>query len=745
MKYSHIFRIWALLAAFLVVGCSKDEPPVEDPFLTVSTQSVVLTPVALTQSFEITTNRTWSIQGAPAWLTISPTNGEGGKTRVELSLPEASYGDASCELTVKGAGVSIPVTVQKTGLSAPAGSELAALISFYQTFDGPNWTNNTNWLTDKPLSEWRGIQTDEQGHVTSITFYRNKLTGQLPPEIGDFPYLETLYLSGNQITGAIPEGIGRLSRLKSLDLTNNKFSGSLPEGFYQLRALEVLALAGNQLSGTLSEQFGNLSRLTSLTLSTNRFSGPIPASIGNLTHLEASLNLGTNEFSGTIPDGIGNLPLLKQLRLEGNSLSGTIPGTIGQLGALELITMQENKLEGAIPETIGLLTHLTTINLSKNNLDGGLPESMANLANLVTLDFTFNRFTSAIPASVMAMPRFEDWAFIPQQSGFKFSNLDALESDDYSRDGEVIHYQSRTTSEGMILVFMGDGFTSQEMGPGGRYEQKLTEGIEGMFSYEPYKTYRSYFDIYIVKAVSPQQGITLPGYSRNTALGFGFQSLSDRMVYADFDKVRQYAGLVPGYDANGSRLEIAVVASTNRYGGTCYYWNSDSPSIALQGLGSSYISTLIHEMGGHAIGRLGDEYEEYSGRISAEDWGNLSRRQEIGYFLNLSLSNNLTTINWSHFSGRSGYEAVGAYEGGYYYRQGVWRPEQNSIMRQSGYPDFNAPSRELIVKRIKEAAGEGYSFADFLSRDVIPPVTKAPYRFEEEGKYTAPPVFMKAY
>ena len=32
----------------------------------------------------------------------------------------------------------------------------AALAALYEATDGPNWRNNTNWLTDAPLDEWYG-------------------------------------------------------------------------------------------------------------------------------------------------------------------------------------------------------------------------------------------------------------------------------------------------------------------------------------------------------------------------------------------------------------------------------------------------------------------------------------------------------------------------------------------------------------------------------------------------------------
>lgn len=57
------------------------------------------------------------------------------------------------------------------------------------------------------------------------------------------------------------------------------------------------------------------------------------------------------------------------------------------------------------------------------------------------------------------------------------------------------------------------GFTSQDMGENGLYEQKMKQAIEALLRYEPYVTYRNYLNTYIVKAVSKQNGVTQPGYA----------------------------------------------------------------------------------------------------------------------------------------------------------------------------------------------------------------------------------------
>ncbi len=47
-------------------------------------------------------------------------------------------------------------------------ADRTALVALYNATDGPNWVDNTNWLTDAPLGEWYGVDTDRQGRVAKL-------------------------------------------------------------------------------------------------------------------------------------------------------------------------------------------------------------------------------------------------------------------------------------------------------------------------------------------------------------------------------------------------------------------------------------------------------------------------------------------------------------------------------------------------------------------------------------------------
>ena len=267
----------------LLAGCSKDNS--SDPVLTLSTQNISLTGTILREQMEITTDAAWSISHDDApWITVAPAEGPAGLSVVEITAtaPE-DYLPRTGSLSVRSAnGLFRKVSITQTGAEAPAGSEQAALIALYNSLGGPKWREQTNWLSNKPVGEWKGVRTDADEHVVSLYFYANNLIGWLPEQIGDFPYLEQLTFSHDQISGSIPASIGKLTRLQTLDFTVNKLSGAIPNDITRLTELRTLALNDNKLGGTLPAELGKLTRLESLTLHNNSIRGEIPESITQL-------------------------------------------------------------------------------------------------------------------------------------------------------------------------------------------------------------------------------------------------------------------------------------------------------------------------------------------------------------------------------------------------------------------------------------------------------------------------------
>lgn len=92
--------------------------------------------------------------------------------------------------------------------------------------------------------------------------------------------------------------------------------------------------------------------------------------------------------------------------------------------------------------------------------------------------------------------------------------------------------------------------------------------------------------------------------------------------------------------------------------------------------------------------------------------------KSYGFYDNLSLTGNMYDVPWSHLIFDSQFlGTVDIYEGGFFHTRGVFRSESNSCMNNN-VPYFSAISREAIVKRIMEYAGETYSFDTFKANDI---------------------------
>ena len=288
-------------------------------------------------------------------------------------------------------------------------TDRAALVALYNDTDGPNWKNNTNWLSDKPIGEWYGVFTDyNTGRVWSLELGANQLRGSIPSELGNLSDLVSLTLSTNQLSGSIPAELGNLSKLDSLSLRRNQLSGPIPSELGNLSNLTFyFHLDDNQLSGSIPPELGNLSNMMwYFDLSGNQLSGSIPSELGNLSKL-SSLYLNDNQLSGSMPSELGNLSKLRTLRLNGNQLSGSIPSELGDLSNLGTLDLSANQLSGSIPPELGNLSELSgSLDLGGNQLIGSIPSELGNLSNLGTLDLSANQLSGSIPPELGNTPSY---------------------------------------------------------------------------------------------------------------------------------------------------------------------------------------------------------------------------------------------------------------------------------------------------------------------------------------------------
>ena len=338
------------------------------------------------------------------------------------------------------AGLEFSVTITEN-------PDRAALVALYEATDGPNWYANESWLSNAPLKDWRGVEVNDDGRVSSLVLYDHDLTGPIPPELGNLSRLERLRLDGNVLTGPIPPSLGNLTelavldlrsnsltdsippelgnltRLQWLDLANNDLTGSIPPSLGNLTALESLVLWGNSLTGSIPLELGNLTALESLVLRSNSLTGSIPPEMGNLAALRF-VYLYDNDLTGSIPPELGNLTELAVLDLYRNDLTGRIPPALGHLSRLERLRLDGNNLTGPIPPELGNLTALESLNLAGNDgLAGPIPSELGNLTALKSLSLGFTALAGAIPAALLNLTKLEELSLgggvcIPGTDGF---------------------------------------------------------------------------------------------------------------------------------------------------------------------------------------------------------------------------------------------------------------------------------------------------------------------------------------
>ncbi|CAL5014539.1 unnamed protein product [Urochloa decumbens] len=100
-------------------------------------------------------------------------------------------------------------------------------------------------------------------------FSYNKLSGEIPPELGHLTNLKALNLSHNNFFGKIPASFANMSEIESLDLSHNELSGAIPRQLSHLSSLAVFSVAYNNLSGCVPDA-GQLSLFDMTSFEGNR-------------------------------------------------------------------------------------------------------------------------------------------------------------------------------------------------------------------------------------------------------------------------------------------------------------------------------------------------------------------------------------------------------------------------------------------------------------------------------------------
>lgn len=678
------------------------------------------------------------------WFVVPPTKFTKGFT---ITITDADGGtftkttDKPFEIKRNTIKPISPIHVETVfDLEAMKAKERAALIELYNMADGDNWIDKTNWCSDKPISEWYGVYTNDKGLIRHLDLRNNGVVLKDVPE--SFINLTCLdYLQLEITSTEFPTNVLKLDDIILLELDVKEYKGPLPKEISNLQSLSQLIVSGNFTS--FPEELGTMTNLEYLAITGPWFGGEtistgIPSSIANLENLK---HLGISYFNIPIeiPDWIYDMQSLEQLKLNNLGIKGIISEKISNLTELKWLWLHENALEGSIPNGITSLTKLENIILNNNNFTGNIPIGFSNLTKLTQLWIYGNRLSGELPYDFEQNPNYQLWGVeqnvMVQQQGYGLIYpSDAYVSTDYTKDGEVIELHKATKGNGVNIVLLGDGFVDKDMVKDGAFDQAMNEALGYLFALEPMKSYKEYFNVYAVKAVSKHNRFAT-GYE--TALGC--QLGIAPYVEGNDSICMDYALKVPGI-SSANDLVVAVILNSNVYAGTTF-WYEDGSGIAYIGMArpvdsiyeKTFEATFIHEVVGHAFAKLADEYvyinetHPYSGNM---DYRN--SLLESGYYANVDFISDPDQIKWAHLLDDERFSSyTGIVEGGELYKYGVWRPEIESMMRNN-QPYFNAPSREAIVKRIMKLAGETYSFESFATNDEYVPLSRSRSNYVEK-------------
>ena len=553
------------------------------------------------------------------------------------------------------------------------------LTKLYQTTGGNQWNINANWLSESSLNEWYGINTGNTNysHVHTLDLPDNNLTGQLPAELaGLMDKAERINLEGNLLTGDIPDEIKNHEKWPTLGwgiINQNYEKGGgfnlANSGLYADECTVTYLTDGT--STTLDNVFARnkLTQVITLEPSAGQILRHFDATRVN-HHLDyQSKGLGTVIFTGANAEE------------DNDEFVSTIQSQYAQATGVSWLYGKHFGKTGYsyFYDTQGQLVHIAPFSTTTDN-----EKTQEKLD-------AFLRSTLGAPASHQEF-----------QTPYYTST-------DYSMDGEVYTIQKATEGNGIDIILMGEGFTDKHMEPGGRYEAKMMEATEKIFSIEPYKSLRNRFNVIGVKVVSPNAEFTHDGV---------------HAINKENTVALSYAALT------GTACPlVAVIYNTEKHVERSYcqmYWDSSCVAYCMDKIDG----TMIHELCGHGISWIADEYVESGNeKLYLPDE---QRKELVQYYWpkrwvfygNVDCQGTASTVRWAHILSDNRYadENLGIYEGALYYAYGIYRSNETSIMRNSNLLYFNAPSRELIYKAVMmRSEGDSwlnnYDYEEFVAFD----------------------------
>ena len=296
----------------------------------------------------------------------------------------------------------------------------------------------------------------------------------------------------------------------------------------------------------------------------------------------------------------------------------------------------------------------------------------------------------------------------------------------YSNGHKLILNSATAGYTPLNIVILGDGYKKRDLMQEGKFERSARSAMDAFFSVEPYKSFKNRFNVYAVAYESANEGPRLESVSSSshpTYFGSYYKGGGNTYVNCSDDGKSKIKSIVQSTlglsgDSYYRTIVIVLINTSEAVGSTDYPSMSTSSSvgdgyasfaIAMLAANSTGTNGLIrHEAGGHAFGRLGDEYP-----VSWYTEALVNERHSIGFYRNVATNQSY----WSAFtsagygSDEVTYDRYGSYN--------TYRSTRESGIMWNNNGQFNAVSRHAIYERIiKQSQGAGaYSWNSFLEWD----------------------------
>ncbi len=299
---------------------------------------------------------------------------------------------------------------------------------------------------------------------------------------------------------------------------------------------------------------------------------------------------------------------------------------------------------------------------------------------------------------------------------------------DYA-DGQPITLQTATKGTGIDIVFIGDGYDAKDIATGA-FLNNVNTGYQAYFNIEPYTTYKDYFNVYAVVSESDDSGIGTVNTVKDTKFGSYFSQ--NRILAPNAADCFSWASKAKN-TIDFSKSLVIMLQNASVYEGVCLMYGDGSAiaccPMSTEAYPYDFRGIIQHEAGGHGFGKLADEYIYHNAFIQTcncidgcdhpkdEQSGTFGFYKSKGWYKNLSMSSDPKLVPWSHLIFHPQYsDYVDMFEGGYMHSRGMYRSEATSCMNNN-IPYYSAISRQAIVERIKEYAGETFTLEEFYAKD----------------------------